>query len=358
MSSSFGIPLFRLINFLLNRIPWQRRWSQNFWGNATEVLFDSLLTMIGVVVFVWGLVGQWQSWPGYVPMNLSHWMVRTVLCGGLVSIGSFRLARMLLVHTGSAEQRNSLLQNAFDLDYLLPSDRLNEHHPSVPVWNREVLSAGSKLRYRLKSVRQSSSKLIGLISFTLLMVIVSTVMVGVIWGDWRFGQLDRMVLMVGLLLAMLGLTFWLTWQTAKGLVRQVRLGPTLLELSQHPIRPGESCQVFLRQKGDIRLDCLIVLLECREEATYQQGTDVCTKRAVVFSDTLVESKNVSLSQGSFEQLIVFQLPEEVMHSFTANNNQVTWRIVVSGVKAGCPEFNREFPIIVLPPSPNPPSMAR
>lgn len=439
----------RLLKSIVSRMPWRRRWSQKFWGNATEVVFDAILVWVSVVILVWSLVGQIQAWPGYSPLSPAQWATRLVLCSGLLTIGGFRLLRMLFLHSGSAEQRSRMLQRAFDLDYLKSESPANQQLPSIPGPPVQLLSSGSRLRFRLHFVRQSFWRLAGLAAFSLLMVIVTTVNGAVIWGDLRFGQVDRIALTSVLMLAMSWLTVWLVWQTGKTLVRQVRLGPTIVEVSQHPLRIGQDCQLFLRQLGDIHLEQLKVMIECVEESTYQQGTDIRSERRIVYCQTLACFQNVDLSTGNrgaekpvfggqaitkpndfgndegpsrgwvkdaskatrekrssesdsvlesatrgpdaatgslatgslaagervlsaegtanreqgpkrsraadygagFQASLAFEIPVDAMHSFRAKNNQIRWRITVSGENHKCPEFNRDFPITVHPHDP-------
>lgn len=326
----------------------QRRWTQNFWGNTTEVVFAGVLVMIGLMVLAWSLVGQLQQWPGYVPFSWGRWIIRGTLCLGLIGVGLFRLARILFLHSGSAEQRSNFLSQAlFDLDYLRTNPSTSQPFPAIRLRNSR-LRVGQHLRYAIESNHPRRLRIWGLAFFSLLMVVVSTVNLANAWGDLQYGQIDRLALTILLLIAMLGLTIWLVWQTGKTLFREVRLGPTILELSDHPLRIGEKFDFFLRQTGDIRLDRIQVLLECREEVTYQQGTDVCNDQKLIRSDCVADYREIDLSRGAFQKRFVVPLPTGVMHSFDAPSNQIAWYAVVSGDHQGCPEFQREFPIIVVP----------
>lgn len=325
----------------------QRRWTQNFWGNTTEVVFAGALVLVGLMVFVWGLVGQYQQWPSYVPLNWTSWIIRGGLCLGLIGIGMFRLVRILFLHSGSAEQRSNFLNQAFDLEYLRPPAEANQQYPGIRSKNSR-LKMGQKLRYRIDFNQPMRLRFWGLAFFSLLMVTVSTVNGATAWGDFRYGHLDRLAITLILLVMMLGLTAWLVWQTGKTLFRQARLGPTILELSQHPLRIGQKFDFFIQQTGDIQLEKLKVLLECREEVTYHQGTDVCRDQNIIRSDCVADFREIDLSKGPFEQQFSVQLPKGVMHSFDASSNQIAWYAIICGDHQGCPEFKLEFPIIVVP----------
>lgn len=327
----------------------QRRWTQNFWGNTTEVVFAGLLFLIGLTSLVWSVVGQVQGWPTYVPFNWPRWITRGTIFGGLMGIGVFRLVRIVFLYSGSDEQRSNFLNQAFDLEYLRPASPATQQYPSIRSRNSR-LRVGTRLQFGVECQHPMRLRYWGLACFSLLMVVVSTVNLANAWGDLQYGQLDRLALTLVLLVAMLGLTIWVVWQTGSTLFRQVQIGPTTFELSEHPLRIGGKFEFFVRQTGDIRLDRFQVLLECREEVTYQQGTDVCHSQKLIRSDCVADYRDIDLSQQAFEKQFTVQIPKGVMHSFDAQNNQIAWYAVVTGDHQGCLEFKREFPIIVLPVS--------
>jgi hypothetical protein len=44
------------------------------------------------------------------------------------------------------------------------------------------------------------------------------------------------------------------------------------------------------------------------------------------------------------------VPEGAMHSFAANYNEVSWKLIVKGNVDGWPPYEREFQIVVNPDS--------
>jgi hypothetical protein len=127
------------------------------------------------------------------------------------------------------------------------------------------------------------------------------------------------------------------------------VGPTQIEISDHPLRPGETYQVFVSQGGRLTINSLALLLVCDEVATYRQGTDTRSDESRVFSREVLRREQVELlPQASFEQQGELAIPAECMHSFKADHNEVRWRLLVRGDLAGWPPFERTFPIVVCP----------
>jgi hypothetical protein len=139
-----------------------------------------------------------------------------------------------------------------------------------------------------------------------------------------------------------------------GFVRQaLRLaafGPTLLEISDFPLRPMEKYHILLIQPGRFRFKLLDVLLICEEVATFTRGTDIQTERRVVVEERLFRHRGVVVKPTRpFEVEFDFELPQQIMHSFTSTDNQIQWKIVVQTTAKGWPQFEQAFPVVVLPP---------
>ena len=137
------------------------------------------------------------------------------------------------------------------------------------------------------------------------------------------------------------------------LVRQLLvatgIGPTLVEISDHPLSPGGQYRLFLSQSGWLTVNRLRVLLVCEEVATYRQGTDTRTETREVFRKELFRRDNFEIRGGMpFECDIDLTLHDGAMHSFAANHNEIAWTLVVEGDAAGWPEYKRAFPVIVRP----------
>ena len=56
------------------------------------------------------------------------------------------------------------------------------------------------------------------------------------------------------------------------------VGPTQLEISDHPLLPGRRYDLYLSQAGRLTMNFLEIDIVCEEQATYHQGTDTRTER--------------------------------------------------------------------------------
>ena len=130
------------------------------------------------------------------------------------------------------------------------------------------------------------------------------------------------------------------------------VGPTQIEISDHPLLPGGGYDVLLGQGGVGNFRSLELHLELEELATFRQGTDIRTERTVVRRELVKEWKDVQLAPGSrFETHVTVVIPTDAMHSFASDHNAVKWRIAVHGRPERWPAFTRVFPLVVFPAHP-------
>ena len=130
---------------------------------------------------------------------------------------------------------------------------------------------------------------------------------------------------------------------------QSRVGPTGVELSSHPIRPGETFEMCVTQVGPLRLRLLRVYLICDEGVTYHQGTATRIEGKCVCRQLLFEAADQAIGRDAPLALRnPVALPPDTMHSFKAEHNTVLWKVRVHGEPAGLPRFDRDFPVVVAP----------
>ena len=209
-------------------------------------------------------------------------------------------------------------------------------------------SPGTHLAIRLPIETQPFIPLIGLMLFAIAWNLVAG---GVMlhswlnpldnWSDHVFGSVLRGIfLCVGLVL--LASAF-------HRILLTFGIGPTLLEISDHPIYPGRRYRMLLMQSGVLRFRELTVDVVCEEIARFHQGTDTMTSRKEVFRQSLFSRADFETTPGvPLEQEFFLQLPLGVMHSFRQENNEIRWRIDASAQVVGWPNTCRDYPIIVQP----------
>jgi len=83
--------------------------------------------------------------------------------------------------------------------------------------------------------------------------------------------------------------------------------------------------------------------------TYRQGTDTRTEQRRVYDEMIYSRQKIETQPAlPFESKLAVEIPPGSMHSFKAEHNEITWRIVVRGRVAGWPDYERGFPIVVHP----------
>jgi hypothetical protein len=107
--------------------------------------------------------------------------------------------------------------------------------------------------------------------------------------------------------------------------------------------------VFVSQAGRLQMRWLELWLACDERATYRQGTDTRTETRRVFAERCFVRQDFQIAQGlPFESRCRVAVPAGAMHSFQADHNEVSWKLIVKGSVDGWPEYERAFQIVVNP----------
>lgn len=247
----------------------------------------------------------------------------------------------------SAERRAALVKRAAELTPFDTNDRAKSKFPNVPDSTKITDSPGTKLTYRLP------------VAIASIWGLLASLIAGVLWNsivamfalvavnnhlqgtpDWFLTLFTIPFVLIGI-----GLIVFFVRQ----LLIATGIGPTLVEISDHPLYPGECYRLFVQQVGRLRMKSLQVLLVCEEEATYRHGTDTRTETRRVYEQMLFEQARFDVQHRvPFETLCDVELPAGAMHSFKSDHNEVNWKILVKGNVSRWPDFERSFPVIVYP----------
>ena len=161
--------------------------------------------------------------------------------------------------------------------------------------------------------------------------------------DWWLIVFVVLLLAVGIFgLVMFVRRLWIT----------ASVGPTLVEISAHPLVPGAAYEVYVSQAGRVAVDKLSVALVCEEVAVYRQGTNTRKTTRRVFEQPLITRESFKIGQGlPFEARTRLQIPYDAMHSFTSAHNRIDWKLVVAGQFPRWQNFERGFPVVIRPRQP-------
>lgn len=247
----------------------------------------------------------------------------------------------------SAERRSALAKRAQQLAPFEPLARAGGEYPSVPTDANITNSPGTTLAFRLPmdvSPAWALAATLGACLFWngIVAVMVTWAVRGHLDGhpDWFLTCFVMPFLVVGL-----GLIAYFF----RRLLLTTGIGPTILEVSDHPIQPGRKYQIFLSQAGRLKFESLEVLLVCEEEATYRHGTDTRTETRRVYAQPILQRERFEVHRGlPFTAECEWALPVGAMHSFKSPHNEISWRLLVRGRLSGWPGFERSFRIIVCP----------
>jgi hypothetical protein len=264
-----------------------------------------------------------------------------------IFVGAGGLIYTLLSWGKSAELRSAISQRVQERELSGAPGFAQKECPNVPQWEDITSSPGTKLRYRLPIATSPGWALLG----TLLACIIWNGIVAVpVYYALRAhaaGEPDWILTVFTFPFVLVGI--FLIFFFFRQLLLTAGIGPTLLEISQHPLLPGEQYQIFLSQSGRLSVSTLSLSLVCQEEATYRQGTNTRTETREVYCRQLWRRENFEIPPGMpFEAECMLPVPVGAMHSFKSGHNKINWKLVVEGKVAGWPDFKRAFSVVVYP----------
>jgi len=285
------------------------------------------------VVLVRGF--SWWVWPVFV------------IPASFVVIGAGGLIYTWFHWGKSAERRAAIARHAQQRDPFRTSGRARRDYPGVPHGDDITNSPGTRLRFRLPIGTSPGWAVFGTAIICLFWNGIVSVFVVVVVR----GHLDAepnwflTLFMIPFVLVGIGMIVYFIRQflVATG------VGPTTLEISDHPLHPGQQCRLLVCQSGRLDVNSLTVLLVCEEEATYRQGTTTRTETREVHRQTVLHREDFEIRRGlPFEAECALSLPAGAMHSFKSDHNEIHWKLLVTGDVTGWPDYERSFPIIIHP----------
>jgi hypothetical protein len=264
-----------------------------------------------------------------------------------IFVGAGGIVYTLVRWGKSAEHRAAIAQRMKDRDLLGGNGRGEAAHPFVPERQDITSSPGTKLRYRLPIETSPGWALVGMLLACLFWNGIVGIMLFFAARSGLAGNPEWFLMIFCVPFLAIGL--YLIYLFFRQLLVTTGIGPTLLEISDHPLHAGGEYQVFLSQTGRLSVNALAISLVCEEAATYRQGTDTRTESQKVFVRELFRRENFEIPPGMpFEMQCSLDVPPSVMHSFQSAHNRISWTLLVEGDITGWPDFRRAFPVIIHP----------
>ena len=278
---------------------------------------------------------QWWIWPALlVPVSF-------------IAIGLGGLVYTALYWGKSVERRAAAARQVSAAELFDLAAAADPRFPCIPSCSEITSSPGTRLAYRLPLVESPGWPLFGLLAASIawngaVSVFVIMAVRSVLRGspDW---------LMMLFIVPFLGVGVALVAVFARHLRHTAGIGPTLLEISDHPLLPGRNYRLFMSQSGNLTLKSVAIWLICEEEAVFRQGTNARTEtREVVRQAVFSASDAVIRPSEALEAECDLFVPADAMHSFRASHNQIQWKLVVCSEVVGWQSFQRSFPLVVRP----------
>ncbi len=293
----------------------------------------------------------------YDPMDPSHailvrgysgWYYLFLLIPlSFIVIGGGGLIYTLLHWNTSAERRAARLQRAREFDIFEAAKSAGEEYPYVPADADLKNSPGTTLAYRLPIASAPGWTLFAAVAACLFWNgIASIFVIMAIRGHLR-GEPDWFLTVFVIPFMVVGVA--LVAYVVRQLLITTGVGATRIEISHHPLIPGQQYEILVAQAGRLTMNSLQVVLACDEKATYQQGTDTRTETRRVHQESVFLRTDFEIHPSlPFENRCALCISSSAMHSFKSDHNEVHWKLVVKGDVAGWPDYERSFPVIVYP----------
>jgi len=278
-----------------------------------------------------------------------HWSAWLVLLVPItfIVIGGGRLVYRILDWGKSAERRAATAAGPLSLERLAPSAPEAVEYPGVPPWTDQTNSPGTRLKHRLPSSTSPVWQVVGLLTLCVFWNGIVGLFVYLVGRDHLAGDPNWLATAFLVPFAVVGIV--LVFVFFRQLLVTTGVGPTWVEISDHPLRPGQAYDVLLSQVGRLRMNRLVMRLICQEEVRYQQGTDTRTETQCVFRQEVFRREDFQIEPAApLEGECRVEIPPGAMHSLAVENNAVKWMLTVEGDVARWPNFSRSFPVIVQP----------
>ncbi len=320
-----------------------RHTGSNLLGTVGEALFFGILALIGLVSLSFLITRQLtepQS-SAYSP-GFGFWVLLLVL-SSFTLLGGGGIVHALLRLGTSVERRAAFAKRAANLDLLTDAIPQPRDFPAIPSDDDLTNSPGIRLAFRLPTTHSPVWQLSVATVFCLLWngMAAAIFVLAIRTESWLPTMLAVPFLAVGI---------WSVRYFLEQMLLHNGIGPTMLEISDHPLYPGHEYRYYLSQSGRLRLRSLELFLVCEEEATYRQGTDVRTSSCVVLEESLFRRDDFSIDPGTpFELESSFCVPPQAIHSFCSPHNRVLWKLVVRAEVEAWPILVRAFPLVIYPP---------
>lgn len=319
-------------------------------GGVSEVVFFVVLSLIAVlllaVLTTYQILSLTVGSPGY---DFDGFLLRLLPILALLVVSAYRVVANVFRMGTSEERREALVQKATQLKVVSDTFTPHTEFPNIPRGMNITNSPGIHLKYRLPIIQLSAWRFFTLSLLCLILTAIASALVVTAWSQYQMSIYPWASWVMAIVFS--AVAFIAVYAFLWEVMTYSGLGPTCLEISEHPLFPGKTYEIFLSQAGRMTLKQLELKLSCFEEVTYQQGTDIRTESNEVRVVPIATRNDVSIEPDlPYVTSASFVLPDDAMHSFQSSHNHISWVIIVTGDVENWPRFDRRFPVVVYPPN--------
>ncbi len=323
-----------------------RRTGSKLVGTLGEALFSATLFVLGGVSLTALLVLRALPIEHPFPPGFGFWVMVIVLSSFMLLGGGGVLWTWLNAGT-SPERRSALAKRAAAIGPKTTTAPQQLQLPCIPSDANLTNSPGVKQRYRLPEVQSPAWRLILAMVFCIIWTASAALLSGMAVLSFVKGQPEYFLAIFAI--PFLVISGW----SIRDMLRQwsvyAGVGPTHVEISDHPLKPGGKYWVYVSQSGRVTMKALAVHLVCEECATFRQGTDIRIEQKRVFNRQIDRRTDFRITPDEPLELETrLEIPTDAMHSFQSEHNAINWKLVIHGEAGAWPSFERCFPIIVYP----------
>lgn len=278
----------------------------------------------------------------------SSWLL-LLIPGALVVSGGVGLALRVATLGKSTERRAAMLAQRKTIELFDETPSVAPEWPTLPTDRDVTNSPGVRLAYRLPIETSPGWKLAGTAIACAVWNFATALLTSVALRDHLDGEPNWWL--TGLTIPFVLTGAWLVFYVIRLWVNTTGVGPPRVEISAHPLRPGEtySTYVWLPQSGQLRFVRFTMSLVCEERTVFRLGTDSQTMVQRVYQRPILGGDELTIKRTEpYEASGTFTVPESAMHSFRADHNSVEWKLVLRGNIPGWPDYERAYPLVVYP----------
>lgn len=262
-----------------------------------------------------------------------------------IAVGIGGLSYVIWNWGKSAERRAVLAQEASRREQIELTGQAPPF-PAVPSPGDVTDSPGTTLAFRLPAA-EPGWNVLGLFLLSVVWNAIAAIFVWMAIDGYRRGSPDWLLALLAAPFAVAGAGLVILF--IRQLIVAGGMGPTIVEISEHPLYPGGRFQLFFDYSGKRMLKRFRVLLVCEEEATYRQGTDARTATRRVYEQEVYGHQAADEQAGRhLQSRAELEVPASAMHSFRSEHNKVCWKLIISGEVARFGDFERSFLLHVYP----------